>query len=120
MNKNTDVDERLSHAQTKRECLIVGCDKGGRVLARMGKNIELTYCGHHRKYGERVVNFLVSSAYNYKLKNLLKESKDDLFMNNMPELSEDSYKKLAEYTTKMIDKLDEVEEWHEKAERLKK
>lgn len=107
------VNEKLSEAQTSKECLIVNCDKGGRLIGRLGE-IELTYCGHHRKYGERILNFLIRAAFGDRMKDFLSETKDDLFMKNMPELSEHSYQVLSEYVNDMIHKLDEVEEWHEK------
>lgn len=105
------INPELSKAQTKKACLV--CGVGGRTIGRMG-DIELNYCGHHRKYGERVLNFLIRAVFGDKLKTFLKESKDDLFMKNMPSLSDDSYEKLADYVNNMIHKLDEVEKWHKK------
>lgn len=103
--------QKLSKAQTSKECLV--CGSGGRTIGYMG-DIQLNYCGHHRKYGERVLNFLIRAVFGEKLKNFLKESKDDLFMSNMPRLSDESYEQLANYVNKMIHKLDEVEKWHKK------
>lgn len=109
--KTVNVNEKLSIAQTKKPCII--CQNGGRTIGRLGK-IELNYCGKHRKYGERVLNFFIRAVFGDKLKNFLKESKDDLFMKNMPKLSDESYEKIAEYVNENIKKLDEVEHWHEK------
>lgn len=109
--KKKDVDEVRSRAQTSKACMI--CGSGGRTLGRMG-NIELNYCGHHRKYGERILNFLIRSVFGELLKDFLKDSKDDLFMKNLPKLSDESYKVLADYVNTMINKLDEVNKWHKK------
>lgn len=109
--KLKSVNEKLSQAQTNKKCYI--CGKGGRTLARLGE-IEINYCGRHRKQGERVINFLVASVFGEKLQAMLKESKDDLFMKNKPQLSKESYDALAEYTTSMVKKLDEIEKWQKK------
>lgn len=98
-------------SQTKKACLV--CGAGGRTVGRMG-SIELNYCGHHRKYAERVLNFLVNSVFRDKLTDFLGETKKDLFMDNLPRLSDESYVLLAAYVDENIHKLDEVKEWHEK------
>lgn len=103
----------MANSQTSKPCTIHDCDKGGRVLARLG-SVELTYCGHHRKYGERVINFLVNSVFRNELTDFLSETKQDLFMDNLPRLSDESYTKLGSYVDTMIHKLDKIEEWDEK------
>lgn len=107
-----DVDPNLSLAQTKYPCLV--CKQGGRIIGHMG-DIELTYCGHHRKYGERVLNFLINSIFHYKLSEFLKDTKEDIFMKNMPRLSDEDYKLLAEYVNTKIEELDEIQKWHKKS-----
>ena len=109
--KRLKVDPELSKSQTSKPCLV--CGDGGRTIGRMG-DIELNYCGHHRKYGERVLNFLIRAVFGDELKTFLKESKDDLFMKNKPELCPECYKKLADYTTDNIYKLDSIRKWHQK------
>ena len=108
-----EINPNLSQSQRSKPCLV--CGVGGRTIGRMG-NIELNYCPHHRKYGERVLNFLIRSVFGEELKKFLKESKDDLFMANNPELCSDCYQKLSTYTNKMIKELDIVSEWHNKME----
>lgn len=105
------VNETRSQSQTNKPCLI--CKQGGRTIGRMG-DVELNYCGHHRKYGERVLNFLVNSVFQYKLGAFLNDTKRDLFMNNIPELCPEDYKKLADYVNSKIIALDEVRECYEK------
>jgi hypothetical protein len=107
------VDSDLSFAQRSKPCIITGCDIGGRTIGRLG-DIELNYCGKHRKYGERVLNFLIRSVFGEKLKELLKESKDDLFMEHNPELCTECNKKLAVYVSSMVTKLDEAQKWKNK------
>lgn len=104
-------NEKLSEAQKSKPCLV--CGKGGRTIGRMG-DIELNYCGTHRKDGERILNFLIASVYGEKLQKFVKDAKDDLFMKNEPRLSDESYKALAEYVTNTIHKLRDVEKWHKK------
>ena len=111
MKKFRPVDEVRSASQTSKPCLI--CNGGGRTIGYLG-SMELNYCGHHRKYGERVLNFLIRSVFGEQLKTFLKESKDDLFMKNMPRLSDESYDALGSYVNNMIVKLDEVQKWHDK------
>ena len=106
-----EVSKKLSKAQKGKPCAI--CGEGGRTVGRLGE-IELNYCGHHRKYGERVLNFFANSLLGYKLTNLLNEVKSDLFMKNIPELSEESYKKIEEYTNSKIRALDELKSCEKK------
>ena len=106
-----EIDEHLSKAQTSKPCRT--CGKGGRTIGRMGDE-ELNYCGHHRKYGERVLNFLINSVFGYRLNEFLNETKSDLFMTNLPKLSDEDYKKLAAYVDEKIVMLDEVKRWHDK------
>lgn len=107
------VDEKRRVAQTSKECNVSGCDKGGRTIGHLG-TIELNYCGKHRKYGERVLNFMIRAIFGEKLREFLKESKDDLFMKNFPKLSDESYEKLEQYVADNIQKLDGVDMWHKK------
>jgi len=68
--------------QRSKPCDIVGCDKNGRVLAKLG-GIEISYCPVHRKkYGERIINALINARFNYKLTNFLTEVKTEIFMND--------------------------------------
>lgn len=109
-----ETNKKLSHAQTNKPCMI--CGGGGRTIGKLG-NTSLNYCGYHRKYGERVLNFLINSVYGYKLTEFLKDSKQDLFMKNAPELSEPSYERLADYVTQTVHRLEEVQKWHEKTKK---
>ena len=62
--------------QRHKTCEIVGCEEKGRILAILG-NIDLAYCPHHRKkYGERIINALINSCFNYKLTSFLAETKN--------------------------------------------
>ena len=111
VNKNKDELNSYVAGQSKKPCLV--CKKGGRTVGRLG-DIELNYCAHHRKYGERILNFLVRSVFGDELKAFLKESKDDLFMKNKPCLCDDCNEKIAKYVSTMIYKLDDIKYWHEK------
>jgi len=108
---NQEVSKKLSKAQKGKPCAI--CGEGGRTVGKLG-DIELNYCGHHRKYGERVFNFFVNSLLNYKLTNLLNETKTDLFMKNIPELSKESYEKIADYVNSKVKDLDELKSCEKK------
>ena len=108
-----ETTKKLSKAQTSKECMVSGCEGGGRTIGRLG-DIELNYCGHHRKYGERVLNFLINSVFGFKLTDFLKETKHDLFMQNIPKLSDESYELLGSYVNTKIEMLDEVNECYKK------
>lgn len=94
-----------SKGQTSKPCRI--CQKGGRTIGRLG-SIELNYCGHHRKYGERVLNYLICSLLRDKMTKFLKDAKESLFKENIPKLSDESYKAMSTYVDNMIKKLDEL------------
>ncbi len=71
-----------SRGQRSKQCNVVGCEDYGRVLAKLG-GIEIVYCPKHRKkYGERIINALINSVFNYKLTNFLTEVKTEIFMND--------------------------------------
>ncbi len=92
--------------QRSKICDIIGCGQKGRVLARLGGEIEIAYCPKHRKkYGERIINALINSCFNYKLTNFLSEVKTDIFFGS-DILSEDSSIKLKQY---ILDKTGELE-----------
>jgi hypothetical protein len=96
--------------QRSRTCDIVGCEEKGRVLARMG-TIEICYCPKHRKkYGERIINALVDSIFNYRLSNFLTEIKQKIFWSD-DILSEDSARKLKEYILSKTAELEELEKY---------
>jgi hypothetical protein len=114
VRKQVKPNDSLSFSQTKKPCR--ACGKGGRTIGRMGKE-ELNYCGHHRKYGERVLNFLINSVFGYKLTEFLNETKQDLFMKNLPTLCDEDYKKLAVYVDEKVLQLDDIKKWKGKARR---
>lgn len=65
--------------QRREKCQIVGCEEYGRTLAKIG-GVDIVYCPKHRKkYGERIINALINSCFNYKLTNFLSEIKTDIF-----------------------------------------
>ncbi len=107
-------EEKIVTSQTREPCQANNCPRGGRVIGRLGGK-KVAYCGHHRKNGERVFNFLINSVFHFKLTDFLKETKHDLFMANNPELCKDCNDRLEAYIHVMIGKLDEVQDWHEKA-----
>lgn len=108
-----EVDKVRSNSQTSKPCLYIGCVKGGRLLGRLG-TMELTYCGKHRKYGERVLNFLINSMLRYKLSNLLRESKQKIFINNEPHFCDECNKKVIAFAKDMVDKVSELEKDQER------
>lgn len=65
--------------QRAKKCDYLGCNEYGRTLATLGGN-EIAYCPKHRKkYGERIINALINSSFNYKLTNFLTEVKTEIF-----------------------------------------
>jgi hypothetical protein len=103
-----------SRGQRSKTCDIIGCEEKGRILATLGGTIEIAYCPKHRKkYGERIINALINSCFNYKLTNFLTEVKTDIFMGSNI-LSEESAIKLKAY---IIDKTVELEKVLDYAEK---
>lgn len=96
--------------QRGKKCIITGCDGHCRTIGRVG-DIELNYCGHHRKYGERVLNFFAASIFNQEIMDFLRESKQDLFWKNKVCFCDNCADKIKEYTNKMIGELDEAKKW---------
>ncbi len=71
-----------SKGQRYKTCDIIGCEEQGRVLAKLG-HIDIAYCPKHRKkYGERIIDALINSKFNYKLTNFLSEIKGDVFFSD--------------------------------------
>lgn len=112
------IDDQRSNAQTSKPCMITGCGIGGRTIGRIG-DLELNYCGHHRKYGERVLNFFAASVFGDELMNLLREVKQDMFFKNRPEFCEECSKKIAAYVDTHINEIDEIRKWHKKTKHSK-
>lgn len=108
VKKLTPINEKLSHAQTKKACDV--CGKGGRTLATFGK-IQMNYCGKHRKYGEEVIDFFIDSMIDDKLTTLRRSVKTDILMTDFPKLSEESYRVIAEYVHTKIVEIDEIKKW---------
>lgn len=112
------VNEKFSKAQTNKPCTITGCENGGRTIGVLGRGssnpIELNYCGRHRKYGERVMNFFIGAIFGDELTNMLQESKKDLFQENFPEFCESCNDKIASYVHRNISKLEEIKKWEKK------
>ena len=101
-----------SRGQRSKTCNISGCNERGRVLARFGRT-EIVYCPKHRKkYGERIINALINSVFNYKLTNFLTEVKTKIFMKD-DFLCEACGSKMKAY---IIDKTVELEEITQYAE----
>ena len=99
-------DQNDSRGQRSRLCDVVGCEAKGRILANLG-GMPISYCPKHRKkYGERIINALVNSVFNYKLSNFLSNVKTDIFMSD-DFLSEESSKKIKDY---IITKTSELED----------
>jgi len=95
--------------QSYAPCCFHGCNKKGRVLARLN-NIEIAYCAYHRKkYGERVLNALVNARFNGKLSKFLSDVKSHMFMNTHSHLCEDCQKKELEYIQSKIQELADLE-----------
>lgn len=102
----------MANGQRSKECCITGCDKKGRVLARMG-TIELAYCPKHRKkYGERIINALINSRFNYKLTNFLTDVKTKIFMSD-EFFCEGGAEKLKEYIIEKTEELEAILEYQE-------
>lgn len=107
MAKKEEVNAR-KNGQRKYNCLITGCKEKGRIVGKLN-TIKLTYCPRHRKKGERVLNFLINSLMRYKLTNFLRDSKQDLFMKNEPQLCDACYEKIRVYVNNKIIALNEIE-----------
>ena len=102
----------MVNSQRYKECEFPGCIQKGRILARMGKT-ELAYCPKHRKkYGERIINALINSRFNYKLSRFLTEIKTDIFMGG-DVLSVESGSKLKSYILNKSVELDNLIRWGE-------
>lgn len=100
--------------QRSKTCDIIGCEERGRILARLNNDIEIAYCPKHRKkYGERIINALINSCFNYKLTNFLSEVKSDIFFGS-DILSDESAEKLKNYIIIKTKDLEEVLEYAEK------
>ena len=110
----TQIEEdTATTSQTKKPCQAIGCPKGGRTIGKLG-DIELNYCGHHRKSGERVLNYLINSVFRYKLTDFLKETKSELFMDNIPEFCPHCYDVVGSYVHLKISQLDDIQKWEAK------
>ena len=100
---------RERKGQIYADCCFRDCKKKGRVLARLG-NINIAYCGSHRKkYGERVLNALINARFNGKLARFLSVIKHDLFLNYNCHLCEECRKKEADYIKTKVEELYELE-----------
>jgi len=96
--------------QSYAQCCFHGCDRKGRVLARLN-NVEIAYCALHRKkYGERVLNALVNARFNNKLSKFLSDVKQHMFMNTQSHLCETCRVKELEYIQSKISELAALEE----------
>ena len=103
----------ISRGQRSKECDITGCNNKGRILAKLG-DIPIGYCPYHRKrYGERIINALINSLFNYKLSNFLSNVKADIFMNK-DFLCQGCSEKLKQYIINKTEKLDGIIEFQEK------
>jgi len=101
-----------SRGQRSKKCDMVGCEEQGRVLARMG-TIEIAYCPRHRKkYGERIINALINSRFNYKLTNFLSDVKTNVFMSDEM-FCEHCGSKLKTYILDKTSELEEILEFQE-------
>lgn len=106
------MDDNLRGQRTKK-CDIIGCQEMGRILATLG-GIEISYCAKHRKkYGERIIDAMINSLFNYKLTNFLTSVKKEIFFNKEC-LCKDCGIKLSSYiiekTTELENILDFAEE----------
>lgn len=95
--------------QSYAPCCFHGCNKKGRVLARLN-NVEIAYCAYHRKkYGERVLNALVNARFNNKLSRFLSDVKTHMFMNTHSHLCETCAAKELEYIQSKVNDLAALE-----------
>jgi len=110
VKKSTD-----NKGQRSQVCNARGCTEQGRILAHLG-GTPISYCPKHRKkYGERIVNALINSLFNFKLTNFLQIVKLDLFQRNdffCVECSE----KLREYVINKTNELEDLLEFQDKNE----
>ena len=95
--------------QTKHDCMIKDCIKKGRSIGHLG-GLPLNYCAEHRHYGVRVLDFFIDSLLRYKLTDFLEETRRELFMKNLPKISDNSYKVLSDYVKNMANQLEQLEE----------
>lgn len=102
-----EKSNKKKEGQNRYKCLINGCDKSGRLIGQLS-GTPLSYCAKHRHYGVRVLDFFIDSLLRYKLFHLLEEARNDLFMENQPKLSKESYHKLYNYVKTMTEKLKEI------------
>ena len=98
--------------QRNKKCNISGCKAKGRVLARMG-DIEISYCPYHRKkYGERIINALINSLFNFKLTNFLMDVRTQIFMDDVF-LCDECKQKVKDYVITKTEELEEILEYQE-------
>lgn len=96
-----------NRGQRSKQCDITGCEEAGRILAKMG-TIDIAYCPKHRKkYGERIINALINSRFNFKLTNFLSDVKAKIFMGDELFCS-DCAENLKEYIISKTDELEEI------------
>ena len=96
-------------SQSKYDCMFNGCDMKGRKIGQLGE-IPLCYCARHRNYGVEVLDFLIDSLFRHKLTKFLDSTKNDLFMENKPELCNDCYKKIADYVKLKVNEIGEIKD----------
>ena len=101
-----------SKGQRGKECDVSNCTEHGRILAKLG-TIDIAYCPRHRKkYGERIINALINSRFNYKLSNFLSVFKKDIFMNDEM-FCDECGNKLKSYIISKTEELENILEFQE-------
>ena len=107
--------EDSTRGQRSKKCDISNCPDMGRVLARMGKT-EIAYCPKHRKlYGERIVNALINSVFNYRLTNFLSSVKVRIFLSD-DFLCPICATKMKTFIIEKTEELEKLEDYHEENE----
>lgn len=102
-------EDKRANSQSYHTCDIVGCERKGRMLAKLGGR-PIYYCGEHRKkYGERVIDALIDSMCNHKLSNFVSDIKTTVTINDEI-LSTESGSRLSVYIENKINELNEIEQ----------
>ena len=91
-------------------CAVTQCNERGRVLARLGGDV-IAYCPRCRKYGERVIDFMIDSVFRNKLSKFMSETKEDIFEKDVLELDEKTNKLFKDYLKKKSYELWELDKW---------
>jgi hypothetical protein len=105
-------EEIRTKGQNKYSCCISGCEKTGRKFGKIGEII-LSYCPEHRKIGEKILNYLLSSKRRSLRTKLLYKCKYSIMFEEEPKFCDECEKKLINLLQKGITEIDKNNEFIE-------